>query len=60
MYHIHGGGTIIRVAAIQCLTSSSISMELLLVLIVPSRSDAAKAIMVSVFPRPIGSAMMPP
>lgn len=48
------------VVAIQGLSSTSLSMESLVVLIVPSRSDATKAIMVNVFPRPIGSAMMPP
>lgn len=49
-----------RVVAILGLSPVSLCKEYLAVLRLLSKSVAAKAIIVNVLPRPIGSAMMPP
>lgn len=49
-----------RVVAIQGLSPASLSKEYLVELILLSRSEATKAIIVKVLPRPVGSAKMPP
>jgi hypothetical protein len=49
-----------RVVAIQGLSPKFLSIESLVALLLLSRSEAARAIIVNVLPRPIGSAIMPP
>jgi hypothetical protein len=56
--NIHGCGTIISVASVEI--TSSDSVELKFILVFEPKSPAANAIIVSVFPRPMGSATIPP
>lgn len=59
--HVQGGGTTIRVADTDVNWSLvSITGESGRLTVDPDKSVAAKAIMVSVFPSPIGSAITPP
>lgn len=62
MFFIRGYGTITRVAVMEGLGSSGSSQRLPSVINERpgSKSVAARAIIVNVFPRPMGSAMIPP
>lgn len=62
MDHIRGCGTITRVAEMKGFESSGSSQRLSSVINERpgSKSVTARAIMVNVFPNPMGSAMIPP